>query len=81
MSIQKAIEFISKVDNDTDFRKSCYANKSLDELLQFTSSQDMSFTEDEIEDAFNMLELKCQTYSQAERVHEVKAWFKLFRKD
>jgi hypothetical protein len=43
--------------------------------------QKMNFTSDEIEDAFNVLELKCQTYEQAGRVHEVKAWFTLFRKD
>jgi len=39
----------------------------------------MSFTPDEIADAFNVLELKCQTYEQAGRVKEVKAWFTLFR--
>jgi len=25
------------------------------------------------------LELQCQTYEQAGRVHELKAWFSLFR--
>lgn len=79
MSIKNAITFISKVDNDTDFRKSCYQNKTLQELMNFTVCQEIPFTEDEIEDAFNTLELKCQTYDQAERVHEIKAWFSLFR--
>lgn len=79
MSIQNAINFISKVDSDTEFRKSCYTNKSLSELLESMKKKDMSFTPDEIEDAFNTLELKCQTYEQAGRVKEVKAWFRLFR--
>ncbi|MDR3653760.1 MAG: hypothetical protein P4L34_12435 [Paludibacter sp.] len=79
MSLQNAIDFISKVDSDSDFRKSCYANKSQVELLENMAKQKMGFTPDEIADAFNVLELKCQTYEQAGRVKEVKAWFTLFR--
>ena len=79
MSLQNAINFISKVDSDSDFRKSCYASKSLDELLGSLAEQKMKFTRDEIADAFNVLELQCQTYEQAGRVHELKAWFTLFR--
>jgi hypothetical protein len=78
MSLQNAINFISKVDSDVDFRKSCYSYKSRAELLQNLAAKQMGFTPDEIEDAFNVLELKCQTYDQAGRVKEVKAWFKLF---
>lgn len=78
MSLQNAINFISKVDSDSDFRKSCYAYKSQKELLQQLTAMKMGFTPDEIEDAFNVLELKCRTYEQAGRVKEVKAWFRLF---
>ncbi len=81
MSLQNAIDFISKVDSDTDFRKSCYVCKSQAELLEMLKSKNMGFTPDEIADAFNVLELKCQTYEQAGRVHEVKAWFTLFKKN
>ena len=80
MSLQNAINFISKVDSDTDFRKSCYASKSQEELLESLTKLEMAFTPDEIDDAFRVLELKCQTYEQAARVKEVKAWFTLFRK-
>lgn len=79
MSLQNAINFISKVDSDGDFRKSCYAYKSQAELLTNMSENNMGFTLEEIEDAFNVLELKCQTYEQAGRVKEVKAWYRLFR--
>ena len=78
MSLQNAINFISKVDSDEDFRKSCYKTKSQEELLAYLKELEMGFTPDEIEDAFNVLELKCQTYEQAGRVKEVKAWFRLF---
>ena len=79
MSLQNAINFISKVDSDMDFRKSCYKSKSQKELLQNLTAQNIGFTADQIEDAFNVLEFKCQTYEQAGRVKEVKAWFRLFR--
>ena len=79
MSLQNAINFISRVDSDTDFRKSCYTNKSQLELLESLSKQEMAFTPEEIDDAFRVLELQCQTYEQAGRVKEVKAWFTLFR--
>ena len=78
MSLQNAIRFISKVDNEEDFRKSCYGCRSQTELLTYTASKGLKFTPDEIEDAFNVLELKCQTYEQAGRVKEAKAWFRLF---
>lgn len=79
MSLQNALNFILKVDSDTDFRKACYQYKSQAELLDGMIDNKMGFTPDEIEDAFNVLELKCQTYEQAGRVHEVKAWYRLFR--
>jgi len=79
MSLQNALNFILKVDSDTDFRKACYKYKSQAELLDVMTDSRMGFTPDEIEDAFNVLELKCQTYEQAGRVHEVKAWYRLFR--
>jgi len=79
MSLQNAINFISKVDSDTNFRKSCYACKSQVDLLNSLALQKMAFTPEEIDDAFRVLELQCQTYEQAGRVKEVKAWFTLFR--
>lgn len=78
MSLQNAIVFISKVDSDSDFRKSCYAYKTQVELLNGLAENNMKFSPDELEDAFNVLELKCQTYEQAGRVKEIKAWFRLF---
>jgi hypothetical protein len=80
MSLQNAIDFITKVDSESDFRKSCYTCKTLPELIEMLTRQKMGFTVDEIEDAFNVLLLKCQTYEQAGRVNEVKAWFYCFKR-
>lgn len=79
MSLQNAINFISQVDSDNDFRKSCYRFKTQVDILSYLKTKNLGFTVDEIEDAFNVLELKCQTYEQAGRVKEVKAWFRLFQ--
>lgn len=79
MSLQNAIDFIVKVDSDEVFRKSCYKSKSLNDLLVSLAEQGFKFTTHEIADAFTVLELKCQTYEQAGRVHELKAWFTLFK--
>jgi hypothetical protein len=79
MSLQNAIEFISKVDSDEHFRKSCYNQTSQESLLLAMKDNGKGFTSQEIEDAFNVMELKCQTYEQAGRVKEIKAWYKLFR--
>lgn len=79
MSLQNAINFISKVDSEPDFRKSCYDYKRQEELFTYLKSIELPFNYTEIEDAFNVLELKCQTYEQAGRVKEVKAWFRLFQ--
>jgi len=46
--------------------------------MEKLTRQGMGFTVDEMEDAFNFLLLKCQTYEQAGRVNEVKAWFYCF---
>ena len=78
MSLQNALNFITKVDSDTDFRKSCYTCKTLPALIEMVTNLKMGFTVDEIEDAFNVLLLKCRTYEQAGRVNEVKAWFYCF---
>lgn len=79
MSIQQAINFIAKVDEDNDFRKSCYVCKSKTELLTYVGSHGFSFTSDEIADAFNTLIFKCQTYEQHENVRHLQNWFSLFK--
>jgi len=80
MSLQNAITFISEVDTDNELRKSCYTCKTQEGLLEHLKGKGRSFTSDEFDDAINMLLFKCQTYEQAGRVKEVKAWFNCFRR-
>jgi hypothetical protein len=81
MSLNNALQFITLVDSDHEFRKLCYMYKSQKDLLEMLKNRDLGFTIDEISDAFNVLLIKCKTYEQAGRVNEIKAWFTVFTKN
>jgi hypothetical protein len=74
MSVGKAIEFIRMVNNDEEFRRSCYQYKTKEEL-----NQAFDFNSDEFEDAKTMHLVKCQTYDQADLINQVEMWYKLFK--
>jgi hypothetical protein len=79
MSIQNALNAITKADTDNDWRKSCYTCKSKEELLEKCRDEGSAFSDLELENAFNQLILKCQNEEQANRVNEIKSWFSLFQ--
>jgi len=72
MALGKSISFIRKFIQDDEFRRECNKN-SKEELLK-----DMDFNETEFEDAINMQLVKCQSYEEAERIHQIKFWFDVF---
>ncbi len=78
MSIQNALIFLSQVESDAELRKSCYFSKTRGDLLNALSEKGLTFTFEEFEDAYRSLLLKCQTYEQANNIHELHAWFLLF---
>ncbi len=78
MSIQNALIFLRKVESDAELRKSYYSSKTRDDLLDALSKKGLTFTFEEFEDAYRSLLLKCQSYEQANNVHELHAWFLLF---
>ena len=78
MSLQNAIDFLSAVDSNHDFRKSCYEYKSKEALLLFLEDEGYSFSIEEISEAFNVLLFKCQAYEQHENVRHLQNWFTLF---
>jgi len=65
MSIQNAIQMLDRIDSDPNFRKGIYCCNSKQDFTDYMQNQNMSFTDDEFEDAVNMLHTKCQTYEQA----------------
>ncbi len=79
MAIQGAIDFLSRVQSDSDFRKSCYAYSTKSELLEKIEQQGYCFSEWEFENAINHLLLMCSEESQACELRYLQSWFMLFR--
>ena len=69
MALGKSIQFIRQFILDQEFRHEC--NKSSKEELLINND----FNETEFEDAITMQLVKCQTYEEAERIHQIKYWF------
>lgn len=69
MALGKSINFIRKFIQDSEFRHECNIS-SKEELLKT-----LDFNETEFEDAINMQLVKCQSYEEAERIHQIKFWF------
>ncbi|MFI3292322.1 MAG: Nif11-like leader peptide family natural product precursor [Rikenellaceae bacterium] len=78
MSIQAAIDFLTRVQTDMDFRKSCYAFRTKDDILKHLQQEGYSFSEGEFENAINHLLLRCSEESQGYEIHLLKNWFSLF---
>jgi hypothetical protein len=78
MSIRNAVTFITQVDGDKSLRAECYKCKTKQELLAFLQTQFMSFTEEEFEEAINIMLFKCPTFEAADKIKQVEAWFTLF---
>jgi hypothetical protein len=78
MSLQNALNFLTKIDTDEPFRKSCYKCKSKTELLERLNGLGFAFTLDEYGNAINQMLLKCQTEDQGNHVKELEIWFSLF---
>ncbi len=69
MALGKSIKFIQQFIRDKDFRDECNKSSKADLLGK------LDFTELEFEDAINMQLVKCQSYEEADRIHQVKFWF------
>lgn len=78
MSIRNAVTFITQVDGDKSLRAECYKCKTKQELLAFLQNQFLSFTEEEFEEAINIMLFKCQSYEDADKIKQAEAWFSLF---
>lgn len=77
MSIGNAIKFIRNADRDSSFRKSLYKLNGSDEFQKFQIRENMEFSNDEFEDAFNHLHSECQFPKQADNLFNLKHLFEL----
>ena len=72
MALGKAIRFVRQARHDEELRKACCRMPSGNELMKV-----LDFDSTELDDAFNMELVKCQTFEEAEAVHQLKEWFKM----
>ncbi len=79
MSIQAAIDFLTRVQTDVDFRKSCYKFRTKVDILEYLQQEGYSFSEGEFENAINHLLLRCSEESQGYEIHLLQNWFSLFQ--
>ncbi len=79
MSIQAALNFLTRVQADNDFRCSCYVARSKEDLLEKLQQDGYNFSEGEFENAINHLLLRCSEESQAAEVYQLQGWFRLFQ--
>ncbi|BAX81580.1 hypothetical protein [Labilibaculum antarcticum] len=77
MSIGNAIRFMNNADRDSSFRKSLYKINGIEEFQKFQNSEDLEFSNDEFEEAFNHLHSECQFAEQADTLFNLKHLFEL----
>ena len=77
MSIQKAQNFLSKVQEDSLFRDKIIIADSKSDLHNILNEHNISFSSGEIEEAFNMLHVACQTEEEAESLKHAYLYYQL----
>jgi hypothetical protein len=69
MALGKSIKFIQNFILDRELRRECNKYSKEELFAKF------DFSHTEFEDAINMQLVKCQSYEEAERIHQIKFWF------
>jgi predicted ribosomally synthesized peptide with nif11-like leader len=77
MSIQKAQLFLNKVQEDIHFRKKVICANSEHDLSTILRQYNINFSSTEIENAFNMLHVSCQTEDDAEKLKHAYLYYQL----
>ena len=77
MTINNGKLFLKRVAEDKKLRESLESASSQKQISEILSSMDCDFTPEEIETAFNMMHVQCQTEDQAEQIKQLKLWWDL----
>ncbi len=81
MSVQNAKNLIKKVQTDDAFRKEMYLVKGVEGFNKFIAEKDLTFDENEFEDAYNMMVLQCQLEKDHDELENVVNLIKLIVAD
>ena len=77
MSIQNAKDFITRVQNDTDFRKELYTVNGLTGFYSFINEKELPFTDADFEEAYSMMMFKCQIAEEHDQLENTVNLIKL----
>ncbi|NTW48820.1 MAG: Nif11 family protein [Chlorobiales bacterium] len=80
MSIANAQRFVRRMMTDADMRKRL--NKAQDHNARQTIllEEELPFSEAEFDEGFRNMLVNCQTYENAEELHQIRMWWELLRK-
>ncbi len=68
---------MKNADRDSNFRKSLCKISGIKEFNEFQINEDLVFSNDEFEEAFNHLHSECQFAEQADHIFNLKHLFEL----
>jgi len=77
MSIQNAIRFIHKVQEDDEFRNDLFQLKNISQFESFLEEKDLDYTEFEFDEAYHHLLVQCQFEEQADGLRNVISLMRL----
>jgi hypothetical protein len=79
MSIDSATKFIRNMASNTNERDKLYNELDSGSLESCLEKIGYSFSDNEFEEAFNALHVKCQTHEEANVLHEIRNWFSFIK--
>lgn len=77
MSIQNAKFFLKDIQESDSFRDDINSLKTINEFNELLEQRELPFSSSEIEEAFNMLHVQCQSESEAESLKNAYLYYQL----
>lgn len=78
MSVNNAIQFIRRITDDKDFRRTCYQCNNKQELHRMLEESGVGFIPEEFPIAFDMVHLRCQTVEEADLIKQAEIIYAIF---
>lgn len=75
MTIQNARIFLNRAMHESNLRAKIHAADTIPEMEAALKAEDLSFSHEEMEEAFTHLLTCCQTEDEAGALREIRAWW------
>jgi hypothetical protein len=80
MTISNALIFIQRGQKESAFRQRLSSATTIFELQKILAMEQLEFTREEFDQAFNLKLVKCQEMEEAEQLKGFKMWWVLLHK-